>query len=68
MIIENFGTIKLMIDITKDDLIFCSTPPISDKHFQDNSSINTSLSSYQNWERQERKMRIVEKVEKNLQI
>ncbi|KAG2201512.1 hypothetical protein INT46_002887 [Mucor plumbeus] len=69
MIIKNFEIIKLMTDIAKEDnLVFLSSSLTPDICYRDDSphssqSSSSSSSSSQEWSTQERKARIMQKVD-----
>lgn len=65
MIIRNFEIIKLMTDIAKqDNLAFLSDSLVSDICYRDDSSHSSqSSSSSEEWLAQERKTRIMQKID-----
>ncbi|CAO3663902.1 unnamed protein product [Rhizopus stolonifer] len=68
-VIQNFEIIKLIIDIAKeDDLVFLSSTLTPNTIYREDSPLSSSSSSIsslssQNWEAEERKIRILQKID-----
>ncbi|CAO3663906.1 unnamed protein product [Rhizopus stolonifer] len=69
IVIQNFEIIKLIIDIAKeDDLVFLSSTLTPNTIYREDSPLSSSSSSIsslssQNWEAEERKIRILQKID-----